>query len=334
MKCGEQLPQQLSDAIFPSPQSANSAQYVDAPQTRPFDYSVFPFRLTLRAETSLTQHPYSSDCDHCVQTATLNAQLDPTNDQAYLPRVYSSFMRALRSSKAYTTDARTDKLVPVDNPNWQLGEFTVNCLSHNSQVIRHKLEGSWRNHNTESWWLNHSAVGDDVVQTYLFAIPCDDNAATMEGTQVGSGVPVTCSSTYDSREREFNLGPLFRTVQHWPPLYDTQDVAYGFVHRWIVVRHGPIQAVLARVGILSSEKSDATYQRTWVRRHDAAAVQKRILGRPEPIPDEARKNLFIAGQHIRQRIILRPIAVACEQRDVDGWAHPLSVHSLRCRGRC
>lgn len=85
---------------------------------------------------------------------------------------------------------------------------------------------------------------------------------------MGSGVPMECSSVFHF-ESQFDLPHMFRMIHHWLPFYSTEHVADGFVHRWIRVRQGPVQAVIARVGILTAEKSERSIQRTWIRRVDA-----------------------------------------------------------------
>ena len=299
MRCGEKLPQQLANAIFTSPQSANHAQYVDAPYTRPHNYAVYPFHLTTRAAYTHLTHEHDPDCDHCVQSTILRAQLDPLNTESYTPQVHRSFMRALRGSKAFVERASDGALEPYDNPAWVDGEFTVDCLSDGSEVIRHQHEGSWTNHKGARWLPNPQARGTDTVQDYLFAIPCDAHAATMEGEGLGSGVPMSCSSVYHSR-LPFPLPQVFRLVHHWPPVYDTEHVAYGFVYQWVRVRHGPVQAVIARVGILSSEKSKYTFNRTCLRRYPG---DEQFPGRASVVPPEARQDLFVAGQYILQRVV-------------------------------
>ena len=309
MKCGQQLPHELSSAIFPSAESANHAQYVDAPHTRPVDYSVFPFRLTPRSERRLEPHSYAPQCDHCVETAALRAQLD-SSDEKYSPQVHGSFMRALRTSNAHIMAGGQ---LAAANHIWVEGQFTVHCLCNESEVVRHKHEGPWTNHTAASWEPKHTDRGSAAVQRYLFAVPCDNHAASMEGDGLGSGVPMCSSSVHHSLA--FQLPAIFRLVHHWPPVYRTEHMAYGFVHRWVLVRQGPVHAVIARVGILSSEKSESTSNRTWIRRFPAAdAVANQ--GRTSVVPQEARRNLFMAGQHILQRITVAPLPF---HRDNGTW---------------
>ena len=303
MRCGEQLPQELSDAMFPSSRSANNAQYVDAPHTRPFNYSVYPFRLTPGTATRHQPHAHSDDCDHCVQTAALRAQLDCNNEEAYSLLVHRSFMRALRTSKAYRTAG--NELVAVDGHVWVEGQFTVDCVCNGNEVVRHVHEGSWNNHTAEAWYPDHNAKGAAAEQQYMFAIPCDDRAQDMEGEGLGSGVPMACSSVYHS-SLPFPLPAVFRLVQHWPPFYDTEHVAYGFVHRWILVQQGAAQTVIARVGILSSEKSKFNNNRTWLYRFPADE-RPELRARASSVPASARRDLFVTGQWIYQRITVAPL---------------------------
>lgn len=142
MRCGEKLPQLLANAIFTSPQSANHAQYVDAPYTRPHNYTGYPFRLTLSATDTQLWHDHDPDCDHCVQSAILRAQLDPSNTEMYSPQVHRPFMRALRASNAFVQRASDGALEPYNNPEWVHGEFVVDCLIDGSEVIRHQHEAA------------------------------------------------------------------------------------------------------------------------------------------------------------------------------------------------
>lgn len=308
MRCGARLPETLASAIFPSPASAHNAQYVDAPYTRPHDYTVHPFYLPMH---SILRHAHKPVpvCVHCIQTAVLRGQLDRNDSLSYRPAVHRSFMRALRGHKPFSQAspfARDGGLLAVDNADWVDGLFEVDCLLEGSEVMRHRHEGMWTNHRGTQWRPQLTTTGTAAQQDYMFGIPCDAQAASMEGEGLGSGVAMSCSSSYHERPDGMVLPQEFRLVHHWPPIYDTEHMAYGFVHQWIRVRQGPLQAIIARVGILCSERSDLTMGRTWVRRFPAHEAP-RLAQRVSHVPPEQRQDLFVSGHFIAQRITVAPL---------------------------
>ena len=296
-----------SRAVAISLRSAHNAQYVDAPYTRPHDYTVYPFCLTWDTKRCHAHEPHS-DCLHCTQSAVLSAQLDRAGD-TFSTEVHRGFMRALRGSKAFTLVDPLDphsEAVATAPPVWRVGDFTVDCLLDGSEVMRHRHEGVWTNHPGAQWRPQLTTTGHAAQQDYLFGVPCDPQAALMDGEGLGSGVAMSCSSAYHHRPAGIFLPHEFRLVHHWPPIYDTEHMAYGFVHQWIRVRQGSAQTVIACVGILSSEKSEFTFNRTWIRRFPADEAV-RLTDRASVVPREQRQDLFLPSHFIAQRITAAPL---------------------------